>query len=85
MSHTRLSTSLIGIINYAKPRSERVGLDPSGKGLAQGGEFMESRERGSKAALANLDPREMRIFDARPDLETRAHVEKWYEEVCWNP
>ena len=30
---------------------------------------MESRERGSQSALANLDPREMQIFDARPDLE----------------
>ena len=70
MSDKRTSNSLIGIINYARPRSERVGLDPSGKGLAQGGEFMESRERGSKEALANLDPREMKIFDVRPDLES---------------
>jgi len=65
-----MSDSILGIINYAKPRAERVGLDPSGKGLAQGGEFMESRARGSKAGLANLDPREMKIFDARPDLES---------------
>jgi hypothetical protein len=64
------SDSLFGIINYAKPRSARVGLDPSGRGLAQGGEFMENRERGSKASLANLDPREMKIFDVRPDLES---------------
>lgn len=68
MSQARPSNSLLGIINYAKPRSERIGLDPSGKGLAQGGEFMESRERGSKAALADLDPREMTIIDVRPDL-----------------
>ncbi len=70
MSHTKQSSSLLGIINYAKPRGERVGLDPSGKGLAQGGEFMESQERGSKAGLANLDPHEMQIFDARPDLKS---------------
>jgi len=70
VSDARTSEPLCGIINYAKPRSERVGLDPSGKGIAQGGEFMESRERGSKAALANLEPREMKIFDARPALES---------------
>jgi hypothetical protein len=61
---------LLGIINYAKPRSDSVGLDPSGKGLAAGGEFMESRAKGSKAGLADLDPREMRIYDARLDLES---------------
>ena len=70
MSEPITSNSLFGIINYAKPRAERVGLDPSSKGLAQGGEFMESRAKGSKAGLANLDPHEMEIFDARPDLET---------------
>jgi hypothetical protein len=59
-----------GIINYAKPRGETVGLDPSGHGLVQGGEFIENRERGSKAALANLDPRKMKIFDARQDRES---------------
>jgi len=68
VSDARTSEPLYGIINYAKPRSERVGLDPSGRGIAQGGEFMESRERGSPSALANLDPREMRIFDVRPEL-----------------
>ena len=55
-----------GIINYANPRDGSVGLDPSGQGLPQGGEFMENPLRGSKASLANLDPREMQIFDARP-------------------
>jgi hypothetical protein len=69
VSEPTTSDPLIGIINYAKPRSEGVGLDPSGKGLAPGGEFMESRARGSKTDLANLDPRRMKIYDARPDLE----------------
>jgi len=70
VSEPRTSNALLGIINFAKPRSEGVGLDPSGKGLAPGGEFMESRARGSKTGLANLDHREMKIYDARPDLET---------------
>ncbi len=65
-----MSNPSVGIINYARPRGERVGLDPDGRGLAQGGEFMENPEKGSKAALANLDPREMQIFDARPHRES---------------
>jgi hypothetical protein len=65
-----MSNPSVGTINYARPRAGKVGLDPSGRGLAQGGEFMKNPVKGSKAALADLDPHEMPIFDARPQRES---------------
>lgn len=71
-----MSGSSFGVINYAKPRAAHVGLDTRGRGFAQGGEFMDNQQRGSERDLANLDPHEMRIFDARPwreSLEVDTH------------